>query len=312
MKVCILQNGRLSPAFETALAAEYDLCPLWQVADPGAFMAQQGEKFVGLVTSAPVGATAALINALSSLQVICSRGVGYEKIDLIVAKSRGVMVSNTPTVLIDCVADLAFGAVLSVGRGICAADRFVRRGDWQHQKFPLTVRVSGKKLGIVGMGGVGRAIARRAAGFDMEVRYNSRRRVPEVSHEFEESLTKLAHWADFLVVSAPGGPETRHLISAEVIAALGTKGYLVNISRGTLVDEQALVQALTAGKVAGAALDVFENEPSVPEALLAMENVVLLPHIASSTMETFAAMETLVLKNLRNFFKTGRLLTPII
>jgi lactate dehydrogenase-like 2-hydroxyacid dehydrogenase len=175
----------------------------------------------------------------------------------------------------------------------------------------LTVRVSGKKLGIVGMGGVGRAIARRAAGFDMEVRYNSRRMVPEVTHDFEASLTKLAHWADFLVVSAPGGPDTRHLISAEVLAALGGKGFLVNVSRGTLVDEQVLVQALATGMISGAALDVFEDEPCVPEALLAMENVVLLPHIASGTKETFQAMEALVLENLRSFFSIGRLLTPI-
>ncbi len=211
----------------------------------------------------------------------------------------------------DCVADLAFGALLAVARGLCAADRFVRRGAWEHGRFPLMTRVSGKKLGIVGMGRIGRAVARRAAGFDMEIRYHSRTAIPELPFGFATSLPELARWADFLVVCAPGGAATRHLISAEIITALGPAGFLINIARGSLVDEPALVRALANGQIAGAALDVYENEPHVPEALWTLENVVLLPHIGSGTRETRLVMEDLVLENLRSFFSSGRLLTPV-
>ena len=311
MKIRILQNGRFSPEFEARLAADFDLCPLWLQSDPGEFLRQHGGKFVGLVTSGPVGADTALLNALPALRVIASRGVGFETIDLATARRRGIAVSTTPGVLTDCVADLAFGALLAVARGLCAADRFVRRGEWEHGRFPLMTRVSGKKLGIVGMGRIGRAVARRAAGFDMEIRYHSRTVHRELPFGFQPSLADLARWADFLAVCAPGGPATRHLISAEIIAALGSAGFLINIARGSLVDEPALVQALAAGQIAGAALDVYADEPHVPASLLALENVILLPHIGSGTRETRAVMEDLVLENLRSFFRSGRLLTPV-
>jgi lactate dehydrogenase-like 2-hydroxyacid dehydrogenase len=172
-------------------------------------------------------------------------------------------------------------------------------------------RVSGKKLGVVGMGRIGRAVARRARGFSMEVRYHSRRALPELSHEYEGNLAGLARWADFLVVCTPGGRETRRLVSADILQALGSTGYLINIGRGTIVDESKLVEALSTKTIAGAALDVFENEPRVPQELMSMENVVLLPHIASNTRETFEAMENLVIENLHSFFNSGRVLTPV-
>ena len=312
MKPRVLQHGPLMGRLEAALAEHFDLQPLWKQADRQAFMAAHGGEFVGLATSARFGADRALIEALPRLRVIASFGVGVDAIDLEAARERAVAVSNTPDVLTDCVADLAFGLLIDVARRLSAADRFVRRGDWLKGPFPLATRVWGKRLGIVGLGRIGSAIARRAVGFDMPVRYHGRRIVENCPYEYEASPPALADWADFLVIACAGGPATRHLVSREVIDALGPEGYLVNVSRGSVVDEQALVEALLAGRIAGAALDVFEDEPGVPPALFALDSVVLLPHVASATHETRQAMADCVLANLRSFFDTGRLLTPVV
>jgi lactate dehydrogenase-like 2-hydroxyacid dehydrogenase len=221
------------------------------------------------------------------------------------------MVSNTPDVLTDCVADLAFGLLIDVARGLSAADRFVRRGDWKRGQFPLATRVSGKRLGVLGLGRIGRAVAKRAAGFDMETRYHNRTPLADLAYGYEASLVDLARWADFLVIAAAGGAATRAMVSREVLAALGKKGYLINIARGSVVDEAALVDALVNRRIAGAALDVFADEPNVPPELFALDNVVLLPHIASATRETRQAMADLVLDNLRSYFRAGKLLTPV-
>jgi hydroxypyruvate reductase len=311
MKPRLLQNARLTAATEASLAEEFDVHSLWREADANDLIAKRGSEFVGLVTTGGIGADATLIDALSSLKVIVSRGVGFDRIDVDAARLRGVAVSNTPGVLTDCVADFAFGALLCTARSLCAADRFVRRGDWQRGRFPMSKRVSGKRLGILGLGRIGRTVAKRASGFDMDVRYHDLLPIPEVSYGYEPSLVELARWADFLIITAAGGPGTRHMVSTEVISALGPEGFLINAARGTVVDEPALVDALVNGRLGGAALDVFENEPNVPPALLALENVALFPHIASSTDETFKAMEDLVLANLRSFFAEGQLLTPI-
>jgi len=311
MKPRILQHGRLMASLETALAEHFDVHPLWRESDPRAFLAGHGGEFAGLATSARFGADRSLMEAMPRLAVIANFGVGVDTIDLDAARERGVAVANTPDVLTDCVADLAFGLLIDVARGLTAADRFVRRGDWLKGQFPLATRVSGKRLGIVGMGRIGAAIARRGGGFEMAVRYHNRRPVEGSAHGFEPSLPALADWADFLVVACSGGAATRHLVSRPVIDALGPTGFLVNISRGSVVDEAALVEALQAGRIAGAALDVFEDEPNVPPALFALDNVVLLPHIASATRETRQAMVDCVLANLRNWFDRGRLLTPV-
>ena len=306
----LLQNGRLPPALEAELATLYDVHPLWAEPDVPAFLARHGREFVGLVTSAAVGADATLIGALPRLRVIASFGVGLDLIDLDAAARRDVAVGFTPDVLNDCVADLAFALLLDVARGVSAADRHVRRGGWLSARWPLTTRVSGKRLGILGLGRIGRAIAWRGAGFDLDVRYSSRRPVEGVSWRFEPSVVELARWADFLVIAAAGGTATRHLVSAEVLDALGPQGFLVNIARGSVVDEAALVDALVAQRIAGAGLDVFENEPNVPPELFGLDNVVLLPHLASGTHETRKAMADLVRDNLHAYFSTGRLLTP--
>ncbi len=312
MKARVLQHGRLMASLESELAERFDLHPLWKEADRTAFLAAHGHEFVGLATSARFGADRTLIEALPRLAVIANFGVGVDTIDLQAARERGVAVSNTPDVLTGCVADLAFGLLIDVARRLSAADRFVRRGDWPQGQFPLATRVWGKKLGIVGLGRIGNAIARRAGGFDMTVRYHNRRLVENSPYDYEASLPALAAWADFLVVACAGGAATRHLVSREVIDALGPAGFLVNISRGSVVDEPALVEALREGRIAGAALDVFEDEPNVPPALMGLDSVVLLPHIASATNETRQAMADCVLANLRSWFDSGRLLTPVL
>lgn len=311
MKHRILQAGRLLPALEQQLAADYDLHRITDQGDPDEFLARHGGDFTGLVTSAGgAGAPTALIAALPALRVISSFGVGLDKIDLAAARERGIAVGYTPDVLNDCVADTAFALLLDVARRTAEADRFVRAGRWAAgQTFGLGRKVSGARLGIVGLGRIGQTIARRAGGFDMDVRYHSRRPVAGVPWSHEPALLDLARWADFLVIITAGGPETRHLIDDAVLDALGPRGFLVNVARGSVVDEAALVRALAERRIAGAGLDVFEREPQVPAELLALDNVVLLPHIASGTEETRQAMAQRVLDNLAAFYAEGRLVS---
>jgi hydroxypyruvate reductase len=311
MKPRIIQMGRLQTSLEKALDEEFDTHALWRESDPGAFLAQSGGQFVGMATSIRLGADAKLMDALPALRVIANFGVGYETIDIAAAKQRGVAVSNTPDVLNDCVADLAMGLVIDVARGLSAADRFVRSGDWARAQFPLSTRVSGKRLGILGLGRIGRAIARRAEGFGMQIQYFNRGTVGNVTYTRAPSLIELARWADFLVIAAAASASTRDLISGDIIDALGSKGFLINIARGSVVDEPVLVRALAEKRIAGAALDVFADEPNVPLALMELDNVVLLPHISSATRETRKAMGDLVVENLHAFFSTGRLKTPV-
>lgn len=312
MNKTILQHGRLLSSLEATLASEFDIHPLWAESDPQSFLARHGERFAGLVTSAQVGADASLMRALPALKVITSFGVGFDKIDIDAARNLGIGVSNTPDVLNNCVADLTFGLIIDAARGLSAADRFVRRGEWQQGRFRLATQVTGKRLGIVGLGRIGRAVAKRAAGFDMHIRYTNSRPAENAPYEFVPALRDLAAWADFLVVTVAGGAGTRNLISADILSALGSKGFLINVSRGTVVDEEALVKVLANGEIAGAGLDVFVDEPNVPPALLELDNVVLLPHIASGTHETRQAMADLVLQNLRSYFDEGRLVTPVV
>jgi hydroxypyruvate reductase len=302
----LLQALPLLPLLERQLNERYTV---HRLPAPGperaAFLAERGAGFEALVTSAAYGADAGLIGALPKLRVISSFGVGLDKLDVAAASARGIPVGYTPDVLNDCVADLAFGLLLAVGRRIPEADRFVRTGRWSAQPptpFPLGRQVSGARLGIVGLGRIGRTIARRAGGFDMEVRYHSRRPVEGVAWQHEPQLVELARWADFLVVITAGGAETRHLVDATVLDALGTKGYLVNVSRGSVIDEAALVRALQEKRIAGAALDVYEREPHVPYELFTLDNVVLAPHIASATVQTREAMAQRVVDNLDAFF----------
>lgn len=311
----IIQVGSLagSPTANKRLSDQFDVIELWKHDDKAALLAEKGAGVEILVTSATNGCSASIINALPDLKAICSWGVGYETIDVAAAHAKGVQVSNTPDVLTDCVADLAWGLLLASARRIGQGERFVRSGKWGqvHGSFPLGQRVSGKKLGIVGLGRIGEGIARRGLGFDMDVRYHNRRERPEATYTYEPSLLGLAQWADFLIVATVGGPSTRHLITREVLEAVGPQGIVVNISRGPVIDEQALVELLEQGKLGGAALDVFEHEPKVPDVLIHSDQAVVLPHIASATRETRLEMENLVFENLDAYFKTGKVVTPV-
>ena len=246
------------------------------------------------------------MNALPALKVISSFGVGYETINIQEAQRRQIPVGYTPDVLNDCVADTAMGLVIDVARGFSASDRYARNQQWLKSPYPLTTRVSGKRLGIVGLGRIGQVIARRASGFDMDIRYHNRKANPALPYTYEASLDALASWCDFLVVASAGGAQTKHLISKDILKALGPNGFLINISRGSVIDQDALIEALEHKHIAGAGLDVYEDEPNIPERLLALNNTVLLPHLASATHETRQAMGDLVMDNLRTFFSTGQ------
>jgi lactate dehydrogenase-like 2-hydroxyacid dehydrogenase len=223
-----------------------------------------------------------------------------------------VSVSNTPDVLTDCVADTAVGLMIDTLRQFSASDRYVRAGRWPVDgSYPLTRQVSNTRVGVIGLGRIGSAIAQRLTAFGCTISYHNRHRVPDSPYVYAASPVELARAVDVLVVAAAGGDGTRGLVSRDVLDALGPEGYLINIARGSVVDQDALVSALVDGRLAGAGLDVFTDEPQVPEALLGMDNVVLLPHVASGTVQTRAAMEALTLRNLDAFLESGELVTPV-
>jgi lactate dehydrogenase-like 2-hydroxyacid dehydrogenase len=309
----VLQVGPLMPIVQDSISRDYGAVRLPESPDDrNEFLQLQGGSFEVAVTSGKVGVGPELMRALPNLRAVINFGVGYDTTDVAQAADRGIAVSNTPDVLNDCVADTAMALYLDVLRGISSADRFVRRGDWLGKgNFPLATKASGKKVGILGLGRIGRVIARRLEGFDCEISYHSRNQVEGVSYRYAASPRELAAGCDVFIVAAAGGPGSTRLVDAEVIEAIGPEGYLINIARGSVVDEDALVAALLAGRLAGAGLDVFAEEPKVPEDLLALENVVLLPHLGSGTHETRAAMAELTLANLRSFVTTGAVLTAV-
>lgn len=308
----VLQIAPVGALADTLLAKDYAAVRLWEMENTEAWLHENGPMVGTLVTSVRTGCSAAMIGRLPRLGAICSWGVGYDTIDVQAADARGIRVSVTPDVLDNCVADMAWALMLATARQVPAADRYVNDGRWKRLgEFPLATRVSGKRLGVLGLGRIGHAIAKRAAGFCMPVAYCGRRPQTDSPYEFKPSLPDLAEWADFLVVACPGGAETRHLVSSEVLRNLGPKGYLVNIARGSVVDTGALIHALDTRQIGGAGLDVVEGEPGIPEALRGRMDVVLTPHIGSATFETREAMERLVVANVHAFLREGRLLTPI-
>ena len=308
MKPDILAVDKLPPFLEDRLRAAFAFHDRTNGAT--AFAAITG-RVCGLVALGTSTVAGEFIAQLPALEIISVFGVGYDGIDIQAAHKRGVVVTNTPDVLTDDVADLCLGLILSVSREISAAERFLRGGQWQNGAFHLARKVSGSRLGIIGLGRIGNAVARRAEGFGMSIAYTDLREKPNVPYRFYPTLLELAGNSDFLVVAAFGGPTTRNLVNAEVLKALGPEGSLINIARGSLVDEPALVDALKNHTIRGAAIDVYADEPNVPAELLAMENVVLTPHMASGTVQTRHAMANLTFANLEAHFEGKPVLTPV-
>ncbi len=309
----VLRVGPLKPSLEHALSDGYDAPRLPDGDDRAAFLAAHATGVTAVVTSGRTGVDAELMAQLPNLGAIVHFGVGYDTTDIDRAAELGIGVSNTPDVLTDCVADTAVGLVLDTMRGFTAADRFVRAGRWPVEgNFPLMRQVSGAKIGILGLGRIGSAIARRLTGFGCEIAYHNRRVVADSEYRYASSPAELAASVDVLIVAAAGGAGTRHLVDRDTLEALGPNGFLINVARGSVVDEDALVDLLTTGGLAGAGLDVFAHEPVVPSKLLDMDHVVLLPHLASGTEETRAAMQDLTLQNLSTYLRTGDLVTPVV
>lgn len=307
----LLQMCPLHPAADAALEAAFQVHRAWQAADRDALIAQLAPRVEAMATIGHERTDAALMDRLPGLRLIASFGVGYDGIDVDAARRRGIAVTNTPDVLNECVADNAWALILATVRRTAYHDRFVRAGLWLKGNAALTDRVWGENLGIIGLGRIGQAIAHRAKAFGMHIGYHTRSPRPQSGHTYFERVEDLAAWSRILVVACPGGAATRGIVSAGVLGALGREGYLINIARGSTIDEPALVEALAQGRIAGAGLDVFTDEPRVPEALFALDNVTLQPHTSSGTHHTRAAMGQLVVDNLLAHFAGRPLLTPV-
>ena len=306
----IIVIGGLADWMLAELRAQYRVHDLTGAADHVAVLAQ-GAQATAAITTGAVGIDADTVRQLPRLGLVACFGVGYDRVDLSALSQRGIRLTNTPGVVATCVADHAIGLLIALVRRIAQADRLAHAGIWGKQMIGLTARVSGQRLGILGLGDIGQRIAQRAAGFDMPIGYHNRSRRPELAHVYFGSPLELARWADCLVVACPGGAATRHLVDAAVLEALGPQGVLVNVARGSVVDETALAAALTAGRLGGAALDVFENEPGIPPTLAGLDNVVLTPHIAGSTQETWREAFDLMRANLAAFLAHRPLPTPV-
>lgn len=306
----ILITAPLPPFLYDPLKADYRCHDYNAAADKPGMLAADGALIRGLVQGGGTVTPTTLLDALPKLELISVFGVGYDGVPLDYCRKRGIKVTNTPDVLTDDVADVAVGLILMTGRGFVQLNRFVHAGEWEKRGPALMTKLSGKRVGILGLGRIGKAIAQRVAAMGMEVSYTGRK-PQDVAYRYVPTLQALAAEVDFLVVACPGGAATKNVVNAEVLAALGKKGTLVNIARGSIVDEVALVAALQAGTIKGAGLDVFADEPHIPAALMTMDNVVLLPHVGSATNETRKAMGDLCKANLDAWFGTGKVVTLI-
>lgn len=309
----ILELLDVHPGTTAALHADYRLHKLWEAGDQEAMLDEIGPSIRGVVTNGIAGIKGEMIERLPNLEIIGVFGVGVDSVDLETAKAKGVRVTNTPDVLTVGVAELAMAILLDVARKLTFNDRYLRDGRWPKEGDPpLAHSLDGRKLGILGMGRIGQAIADRAKAFGMTILYSGPSRKPDLPYGYHVDPVDLARAADVLMVACKGGPDTAGLVNADVIDAVGPKGWLINVSRGSVVDEPALIDALQAGRLGAAGLDVFAKEPEVPAALIAMDNVVLQPHQGSASVETRDAMGDLVLKNLNAHFTGGKLPTAVV
>ena len=307
----ILSLGQMMPEVDQALAGRFvvlrdDVLGLENI------LAAHGTEITAIATRGRAPTTEDLIEKLPRLELIANFGVGYDSIDVAAAARRGIVVTNTPGVLNDEVADFTIGLLLATIRRLPQADRHVREGRWEAgESFPLSASLRGRHVGIVGMGRIGRVIAKRLHGFDIPISYHSRNRQEDLRYLYHAKLEDLARAVDILIVVLPGGPATQQAINAPILSALGRDGILINIARGTVVDEPALIEALSSGAILGAGLDVFAHEPKVPDALLSMENVVLLPHIGAATHNTRRLVGELVIRNVVSWFDGQGAVTPV-
>ncbi len=312
-RALLVMGNQILPAELSTLQDHFDVIELWKEADPEAVLQDRRNDIVAMVSIYYMPVSKTLIEALPNLEIISQFAVGTDNIDLAAAKARGIAVTNTPDVLTDDTADIAFSLLLALSRRICESDMFVRVDKWRlNSAMPLGRSLSGKTAGIVGMGRIGQAIAKRCEAFNLKIVYHGPRKKDEVSYRFQPDLEAMAEESDYLILACPGGAATRHLVHAPILEALGPNGYLINIARGSVVHEEDLVSALVNKKIAGAGLDVYAVEPNVPKELITMDNVVLLPHTGSATIETRGIMGGLVVANLLAHFKGDPLLTPVI
>ena len=309
MTIEILQTGPLLASCEKALAERYTVHKLHEIADKDAWLAANGAR---IRAHAGSGVQKPLMEKLPNLEIIASFGVGYDNIDTATAKARNIRVTNTPDVLNDAVAEITVGLMISLARRIPQGDQFVRQGKWPGNNFGLFSELTGKTVGILGLGRIGKEIATRAQAMKMRVVYYGRHQQPSVPYIYYNNLEDMARDSDWLVIIAPGGKGTERIVSKKVLEALGPKGLLVNVARGTLVDEPAMVELLQNGGLGGAALDVFEKEPQVPEAMLGLDNVVLSPHQGSATNQTRDAMGALLVANLERHFAGEPLISAVV
>ncbi|WP_019401574.1 MULTISPECIES: 2-hydroxyacid dehydrogenase [unclassified Chelatococcus] len=307
----ILLVRPIMPLIEDGLTKHFTLHKLAEVADEAAFFREVGPRIRGVAAGGAGKADRALIEKLPALEIIANFGVGYDGIDVKAAAERGIIVTNTPDVLTGEVADLALGLLLATVRQIPQVDRYLRAGKWLEKPYPLTATLRERKVGILGLGRIGKAIAERCAAFGLDIAYHGRSRQTDVPYRYYDNLVAMARDVDVLMVVAPGGTATHHIVNAEVLEALGPDGILINVGRGTVVDEKALVAALRDRKILSAGLDVFEDEPRVPAELIAMDHVVLLPHVGSASVYTRNAMGQLVVDNLVSWFEGKGPKTPV-
>jgi lactate dehydrogenase-like 2-hydroxyacid dehydrogenase len=307
----VLMPGPMHEAVAAGLDGHCELIRLWEESDPDAVLAARRDEIVAVAT----GGTAIdgpYLDRLPAVRLVASFGVGYDRIDATAAAERGVVVTNTPGVLDDEVADTALGLLLMTVRELGQAERYLRDGKWDGGgPYPLTrATMHGRRMGILGLGRIGQAIADRVQPFGITVAYHNRS-PKDVPYQYYPSLVEMAADVDILMIVIPGGATTRHLVNAEVLKALGPDGIVINVARGTVVDEQALVDALRTNTIHAAGLDVFEHEPKVHPDLLTLPNTVLLPHVGSATLPTRAAMANLVVQNLTTYLTKGTPLTPV-
>jgi len=310
MKPEILQISPMMPHVEAALEAACTVHRYWKAEDKAALLAEIGPRVRAIATGK--GCTREVIEALPKLELISSFGVGYDAVDVAACKDHGVHLTNTPDVLNDAVAETTMALMLALCRRIPQADAYVRSGRWLGGNYPLTAELTGARVGILGLGRIGKEIARRCQVFKMRVAYHGRHEQPYEPYEYYADLSQMARDVDWLVVIAPGGPETQGIVSRAVMEALGPEGSLVNVARGSLVDEPAMVELLQSGALGAAALDVFADEPRVPEALIGLDNVVLSPHQGSATRKTRKAMGDLVVDNIAAFYAGTPLLSAVL